>query len=214
MDDKLARLIWLQAGLQRDAYGYDFAAMSSAERVSYVRDQHQAAVMELCEVLDEVDWKPWTNGARIPIHREAYVNELIDVLHFWVNMVLAVCGDMSPTEVADEIFTRFALKNQVNAERQTAGYDGRSTKCGGCGRALDDPGVACTRRDDQGHCAKNDVDVNYLKSASSPEVTTCVLCDLDVKINGCERPTTDRWGYCMADAGSVRNLPPIKLSTT
>jgi hypothetical protein len=166
--DKLEHLIRLQRDLQTRTFGFDFATMTPDERIRYIRDQHQAIVVELVEALDEVEWKPWAqpvspaHGRRI--NRDAFVGELIDVLHFWVNMVLAVSGDATPTEVADEVFTRYALKHRVNVQRQADGYDGSSTKCHSCKRALDDPAVACWRRGDQGFCSQENVDVNYVKS--------------------------------------------------
>lgn len=217
VDDKLVRLIWLQAGLQKNTYSFDFTKMTQDERIQYIRDQHQAAIVELTEALDEVAWKPWTTGPRW-VHRDNFVNELVDVLHFWLNMVLVVSSDMSPREVADEIFTRFALKNRTNTQRQVDGYDGRSTKCGGCGRALDDFAVECWRLGDQGHCAKTDSDINYIvvidaaeREVVSPKTKICLRCGLEINDNGCVPATTERWGHCGVDQ---RNLPPIKLPTT
>lgn len=223
MDDMLVRLIWLQRGLQRDTYGHDFTKMTNDQIVQYVRDQQQSAVTELGEALNEVDWKPWTSGPRT-VRRDAYLGELIDTLHFWINMVLAVSGQMQPREIADEIFTRFALKNRVNVQRQVDGYDGRSTKCGGCGRATDDLGVNCTRVGDQGWCEIRNADINY------PQVTTeqgdpgllvvapikpaiCSICDFEIGEHGCEPPTPERWGFCMANVSTPKNIPPIKLPT-
>lgn len=216
MDDMLVRLIWMQRNLQKDAYGYDFARMTCSERIQFIRDQHQALVVELSEVLGEVDWKPWASGPRT-VRRDAYVAELIDVLHFWLNMALVVSGGMSSQELADEIFTRFALKNRLNAQRQVDGYDGRSTKCGGCGRALDDPATSCWRRGDQGYCADANVDVNYL-SVQIPVVQdqatvekTCPHCERPVGKSLCTVPTTQRWGFC---GFHHLRLPPLKLPTT
>lgn len=216
MNDKLERMIIMQAGAQRETYGYHFTEMSKDELIDYIRVQQQAAIQELGEALNEVDWKQWTQGER-QIRRDKFINELIDTLKFWFNLVLAVSGRMEATEIADEIFTRFAIKTRINDRRQADGYDGRSTKCGGCGRALDDPAVGCNRRGNQGFCALRDADVNYLdvvEPAGVEEVVKCIICDQDVRSNGCEPPTTDRWGYCMADVESPRNVPPIKTPTT
>lgn len=224
MDNKLERMLIMQGGTQSETYGFRFSEMSPDQLINYIRDQHQAAVMELGEALDEVSWKPWAQGSWI--HRDEFMNELVDVLHFWLNMALAIGGKATARELADEIFTRFALKNRTNARRQVDGYDGRSTKCGGCGRALDDLGVECRRLGDQGFCAKTDSDINYLAelvvdefSATGELIVTpikpvvCGECHHMLDIFGCEPPTTERWGYCMADAGSVLNVPPIKIPT-
>ena len=121
MDNKLERMLIMQGGTQSETYGFRFSEMSPDQLISYIRDQHQAAVMELGEALDEVSWKPWAQGSWI--HRDEFMNELIDVLHFWLNMALAVGGKATARELADEIFTRFALKNRTNARRQMDGYE-------------------------------------------------------------------------------------------
>jgi hypothetical protein len=220
--DKLEHMIRLQRELQERTYGFNFIDMKQAEWIQYIRDQHQALGMELSEVLDEVDWKPWTTNERPPINRDAFVGELIDVIHFWLNMLFPVCAKMTPTEIADEVFTRFAMKNRVNAERQANGYDGVSTKCGGCGRALDDIAVRCTREGDQGYCTESDSDINYIKvldERGDPGLliitpikpTICDFCKKSINEFGCVPPTTERWGHCGL---GERQLPPIKLPTS
>ena len=224
MNDKLERMIIMQADAQRKTYGYHFTEMSKDELIDYIRAQQQAAIQELGEALNEVDWKPWTQGER-QIRRDKFINELIDTLKFWFNLVLAVSGRMEAMEIADEIFTRFAIKTRTNDRRQADGYDGRSTKCGGCGRALDDIAVQCRRSGDQGFCAETNSDINYLQVTTERgdpgllviapvKSVVCCVCGLALNEHGCELPTPERWGYCMANAGSVHNIPPIKLPTT
>ena len=164
----LQRMLQLQEQLQVDTYGFNFQRMLPNNRVQYIKDMQQAAIMELGEALNEVDWKTWVPTSRI--NRDAYVGELVDVLHFIMNMLLAL-GD-TPEDLAQEIFTRYCLKNHINERRQREGYDGVSTKCGHCGRALDDPAVKCKRWGDQGWCATGGiegVDVNYLSNTVGPE---------------------------------------------
>lgn len=227
MNDKLERMIIMQAGAQRETFGYHFTDMTRDELIAYIRIQQQAAVQELGEVLNEVDWKPWTTAPR-QLRRPEFMNELVDVLHFWLNLALAVSGKSEATELADEIFTRFAMKNRINAQRQADGYDGVSTKCGGCQRALDDLGVECRRVGDQGFCAKLNADVNYVEDIAvvavwndrveeklapiEPEI--CLECKQGLTWHGCQAPTTERWGFCMANVNTPKNIPPIKLPTT
>lgn len=221
--DKLEHLIRMQLNLQRE-FGFNFDTMPHDEQIAYIRDHHQAVIMEMSEVLNEVDWKPWTVNPQRIIHRDEYVAELVDVLHFWINMILVVSGKMTTTEIADEIFTRYALKNRVNTHRQLDGYDGRSTKCAGCGRALDDVAVRCWRRGDQGRCERDNVDINYVISEGrdvaamlemSHDVNTidpvCSHCNQELNKHGCVPATSERWGHCGA---GQRNLPPIKLPVT
>ena len=140
--DKFERLFQLQHDLQIDSFGRNFQRMLAAERVVYIREMQQAAIMELCEALDEVGWKSWATSWHI--NRDAYVGELVDVLHFWINMLLALGDD--PEELAREVFSRYETKGRLNAKRQADGYDGVSTKCPQCHRALDDPAVTCSTR--------------------------------------------------------------------
>jgi hypothetical protein len=62
-------------------------------------------------------------------NREAYLLELIDVLHFWCNLVLIATDD------PDEILSVYLRKAEINALRQKSGYTGE--KCPTCGRGMD-----------------------------------------------------------------------------
>src|SRR5262245_58937387 len=166
MMDTLTRMLKLQLQLQTETYGYNFQRMLPAERVQYIKDMKLALEAELQEALDETGWKSW--ATRREVNRDAYVGELVDVFHFWMNMLLVLADD--PTELANEVFTRYCLKNHINERRQREGYDGVSTKCGGCDRAVDDPAVLCTREGDQGFCVKRNADINYLDSADTVAV--------------------------------------------
>lgn len=157
----LAQLFRLQHDLQTQSFNVNFQRMLPRDRIQYIKDMKLALDAELQEALDETSWKPW--ATRDSIHRDAYVGELVDALHFLMNMFL-VLGD-DPAALAAEVFSRYCIKNRINARRQEEGYDGVSTKCGGCRRALDDPAVACSRRGDQGFCARDGVDVNYISDS-------------------------------------------------
>ena len=163
-DDRFIELFELQHDLQTNTYGYNFQQMTLIDRIQYVKNMKLALEAELQEALDETQWKPWTNHhATIKwVNRDAYVGEMVDVLHFLINMLL-VLGD-DPKDLAIEVANRYLRKHDINKQRQVDGYDGVSTKCGGCGRALDDPAVACTRKGDQGFCAHIISDINYIKS--------------------------------------------------
>lgn len=162
--DIFVRMLQLQERLQADSFGYNFQRMRPADRVEYIKNMKLALEAELQEALDETGWKPW--ATRREVNREAYLAELVDVWHFLMNMFL-VLGD-TPEELADEIFRVYCRKNKINERRQREGYDGVSTKCGGCGRALDDPAVSCSRRGDQGFCADRNADINYITDEHGP----------------------------------------------
>lgn len=101
-----------------------------------------AATDELHELLGEIGWKPWAKSRHINL--EAARGEWIDALHFMLNLALVLGLDD-----ADEIMRRYLAKREKNAKRQEENYDGVSTKCPGCNRALDDDAVACYEYEDQ-----------------------------------------------------------------
>lgn len=90
---------------------------------------------ELHELLGETSWKPWAKGDFINL--TAARGEFIDAWHFMLNLGNLLGFDAHSLEAA------YNRKLDKNFARQKAGYDGRSTKCPGCHRALDDDGVAC-----------------------------------------------------------------------
>lgn len=135
----LVELFNLQHDLQVDSFGYNFQMMDTRDRIAYIQQMHTALGRELYEALDETTWKPWATGPQ-HINVTAYVGELVDALHFLVNMFIATGED--PTHLAKRVFNAYLIKHGINADRQAAGYDG-TNKCPRCGRALDDPAVEC-----------------------------------------------------------------------
>ena len=141
--DSLARIFEQQRDTQTNLYHtlpqdyWDDEVWPEAERAIFVRDNVLAALDELHEALSEVGWKPWATSRHV--NEEQLKGELVDVLHFFVNLCLA--ARMSSRELTERYFT----KNERNHARQAAegGYDGISGKCPGCHRAYDD-GVGCS----------------------------------------------------------------------
>ena len=127
-----------QLSLQNQAYGKDLVAIGNGggeAMAQEVKDNILALEDELHEALNEVGWKPWATSRHM--NREAYLSELVDALHFLVNLYALGGGD------AMDMFERYLKKNNRNRERQLEGYDGIKGKCPGCHRALDDPAVEC-----------------------------------------------------------------------
>jgi hypothetical protein len=128
---------WLAStrALQRDAFGDDDWPKEGEALANSVMMNALALTNELhAEVLPEVGWKPWAEP-RGWINREAYLKELVDCGHFLANMLVAVgCTD-------DEWVRLYRAKQELNARRQTEGYDGVEGKCHVCRRALDDGGI-------------------------------------------------------------------------
>lgn len=122
--------------LQIEAYGKDPGEITDPiERIRFIKDMHIALTDELHEALGEIGWKPWATSQHV--NEEAFKGELIDAWHFFMNLCMVV--GMGPDELQD----RYMAKRQKNIQRQIDGYDGVSTKCPGCGRALDDDAVMC-----------------------------------------------------------------------
>lgn len=108
----------------------------AAELTTFLKDNVYALEDELHELLGETGWKPWATKRFVNL--EAARGEAIDALHFILNIFLALGLDDSR-----EISRRYHAKHAKNVARQEAGYDGVSTKCPGCHRALDDDAVDC-----------------------------------------------------------------------
>lgn len=137
--DRLLDMLKRQDSLQCDTYGHDLLAMPIELRVGYIRVNVLALESELHEALGETGWKPWTTKKFI--NTEAYVGELVDAWHFLMNMFLAT--GLDPDDIAKMLYEGYIAKNKKNAQRQEDGYDGVSTKCPRCKRALDDAAVKC-----------------------------------------------------------------------
>lgn len=132
--------------LQRDTYGFNFTfhdyvdgeivipPMTDEHRMAFIREQSLALIKELGEALDETGWKPWASSRHLNV--EPYVGEVVDVFHFMLNLLL-VTG-VSPAIMAEKFSEKFFAKQVLNAQRQHDGYDGVTTKCPECRRALDE----------------------------------------------------------------------------
>lgn len=148
---------WLddQRRYQADTFGVDYPLMwtepDAEVQTEYVKEMTLAAFAELGEALNEMPWKSWAKLDRREAWRKSHdkvVGELVDVLFFVGNVLAAVgCTDI-------ELATRYNEKMGVNRQRQADGYDGVSTKCPNCNRALDEPGtVAYAARNGVIYCS-------------------------------------------------------------
>jgi hypothetical protein len=157
----LIEMIAAQRAFQ-EHLGHKFENMSVNERCLYIQQMWTAAIKELGEALDEVSWKTWTTHNGLYINADALTAELSDAFQFMMNMWFAAFPHAEPEELAARMYGVLMDKLAINRARQDNGYDGKSTKCGGCGRALDDPAVACSRRGGQGWCSRDGADINYI----------------------------------------------------
>ncbi|UKH48466.1 deoxyuridine triphosphatase [Microbacterium phage Katzastrophic] len=145
MTDTLQELLDAQSALQekmptphpsslfRDLVDLD--APDAGGVTEFIQWNHKALLHEMVELESETGWKPWATKRFVNL--EAARGEAIDMLHFLLNDFLVLGLD------ADEVRRRYHAKHAKNVKRQEDGYDGVSTKCPGCHRALDDDAVEC-----------------------------------------------------------------------
>lgn len=135
--DSLRHMMALQEYLQTYTYGNGEKPQyySQEGKIEFIKTNHMALIDEMHEALAEVGWKPWASSRHI--NREAFKGEMVDVLHFFMNLLIV--NGITP----EELYLGYISKRGINVARQAEGYDGVSTKCKGCGRALDDKAVNC-----------------------------------------------------------------------
>lgn len=167
-NDTMQMMFAKQRELQEQAFGHDFDDMTDEDRVEYIRWNVLALTDELHEMLQETSWKPWAKSTYI--NAKAF-DELIDAWHFLMNLFMATAPrHMEPYKVAATVVEKYRAKRQVNIDRQEQGYDGLSTKCPGCSRALDEPGGT-------GYEKRLMYDIEAQRSIY---VFTCTACKTDV----------------------------------
>ena len=133
---------WLiaQRELQVEGFGINPAKLTPDEKIRFVWWNAWSVEDELHEAMREVGWKPWATSRHF--NREAFVKEIVDVLHFVGNMLLAA-GVLGVEDLAAEVWDEYQKKAAVNLERQRVGYDGVSNKCAQCGREMIGKPRAC-----------------------------------------------------------------------
>ena len=134
--DMLKAMMERQLEAQRTKHDFDATTLTLAGKIDFIRWNVLALEDELHEALGETGWKPWASSKHINV--ESYRAELIDAWHFLMNLMLV--ADMTP----EMVFEMYNEKRAKNDKRQEEGYDGVTTKCLKCKRALDDPAVKCT----------------------------------------------------------------------
>lgn len=135
---------WLSATkkLQEETYGFDFSQFATdgdpdkiKNLIKYLDMQYMAGIDEFSEFHNEISWKSWQSDGPY-VHRREAIKELVDVLHFVANALVAM--DCS----TDELNEFYLGKMQVNRHRQERknGYRVTETgvKCRVCKRGLDD----------------------------------------------------------------------------
>lgn len=142
--DRLAAMMETQRAFQQRVasstlYSTDPNYVGEGKRIDEFKDMLMALQDELHEALNEIGWKPWADSRHF--NTEAVQGELVDAWCFLMSLML-LAGLDAPT-----LYRKYMAKMTVNHKRQDEGYDGVSGKCQVCKRALDDPGVSCTREE-------------------------------------------------------------------
>ena len=147
----LQRMFDHQNNMQVHTYGdgTELADYDLERKIEFLKNNHLAVLDELHESLAEVGWKPWASSQHI--NEDAILAELVDAWHFIMNILLTI--EKTPEDFTAAYFRKAAK----NVKRQEEGYDGVSTKCPKCNRALDDDAVACRPASIAiaGYCALN-----------------------------------------------------------
>lgn len=121
------------------------------ERIRQFKEMFEAGIREAVEQMDEIGSKPWAISKHW--NEDAVKKELVDEWHFF--MAKCLLAGLTPRE----LFEMYKVKWQVNVARQENDYDGVTTKCPKCKRALDDATTPCipagtysTEHPDMGYC--------------------------------------------------------------
>lgn len=125
----------LQTSHMKDGDPRDLLENNPEAWADFMRWNAFALEDEIHEAMAEIGWKPWATSRHL--NREAFMKEMVDGWHFFMNLMLAVSPGRSPAEIAHEFQELYLEKNQVNAERQQRGYTG-TDKCPKCHRDLND----------------------------------------------------------------------------
>jgi len=112
-DDKLREIFSKQSRFQH-ALGYKVETLIGDEAINYIKWNTLAIIDETMEALRETPWKPWKKTQ--DMNFTAYKEELVDLLHFFVNACL-VAGFS-----ADELFDSYNQKMNENIIRQINKY--------------------------------------------------------------------------------------------
>lgn len=111
--DMLKEIFRLQEQLNR-RIGVKMKGMSRAEKVKWILNYSRAMSQELAELNDSVPWKWWARYQKFD-EQNARV-EVVDLFHFLISIAQILGMD------AEDVYVAYTKKNQVNRQRQAAGY--------------------------------------------------------------------------------------------
>lgn len=116
--NKLEVIFDKQKELQ-ERLGYNFEGMNEVERTQYMKENIWYTITELDEAFREMPYgKPWKSYESFnrTVHNENLKEELIDALHFFMNILIA--AGLTPKDIYDI----YCYKNKINHKRQDENY--------------------------------------------------------------------------------------------
>jgi dimeric dUTPase (all-alpha-NTP-PPase superfamily) len=111
--DKLAELFRMQESLNA-RIGVHTQAMTEEEQTRWILNYTRAMTQEMAELTDSVPWKWWAKYQKFDAQNARV--EVVDLFHFLISLA-QVLGMSS-----DDVFAAYVKKNEVNFQRQDAGY--------------------------------------------------------------------------------------------
>jgi hypothetical protein len=128
--------------VNRDLEGSPLYMLTNEQKLSFLRWNHSALIIELSEAMEETGWKPWASSRHM--NYAGFIKEMVDGWHFFMNMLLVAAAIEGKTldEVGDDFTQEYITKNAKNLRRQMEGYDGITGKCPRCNRELSDAPAA------------------------------------------------------------------------
>jgi dimeric dUTPase (all-alpha-NTP-PPase superfamily) len=110
--DRWAQVFALQADLADYYRAMRPEGFYSQEPMTRCTTWTRALIHECCELEDELNWKPWKNPQDLASSHAARLEEMADILHFFLQ--LALDQGFSATE----LYHAYIRKNEENRWRQ------------------------------------------------------------------------------------------------
>ena len=117
--DKMDKMFAMQKSLN-ERIGVFTDRLDEADQIRWILNYARALSQELAELTDSVPWKWWAKYQKFD-KQNAQV-EVVDLFHFLISIAQTL--GMS----ADDVFSKYMKKNQVNFQRQESGYTVKDEK--------------------------------------------------------------------------------------
>jgi len=114
--DQLREMFRMQMALN-ERIGVKTASMTDDEKTRWLLNYCRAMSQEIAELTDSVPWKWWAKYQTLDVQNARV--EVVDLFHFLISAA-QVLG-MS----ADDVYTAYLKKNEVNFKRQETGYSAK-----------------------------------------------------------------------------------------